>query len=99
MFAEHTIDLRLVSPAVAITGLEPGDDIRVQPQRNLLLHRPIEDPAPRIGPVENLRRVGGIDLVLRQCLERPYLLLNVRRQLSNVLVYKPPSCASLRGSG
>ena len=52
-------------------------DIFVLHSRSLLLSRPIEDPAPGVGPVENLRGVGSVDLVLRQSLQPPYLLLNV----------------------
>jgi hypothetical protein len=44
---------------------------------NLLVYGPVEDPAPGFEPVENLRGVGGVDLVLRQSLQGPYLLLNV----------------------
>ena len=73
VLAERSIDVRLVSPAVTSTGLEPGDDVRVDPQRNLLLYGPVEDPAPGVGPVENLRGAGRVDLVLRQSLQRPYL--------------------------
>ena len=68
VLAERSIDVRLVSLAVTSTGLEPGDDVRVDPQRNLLLYRPVEDPAPGVGPVENLRGVGRVDLVFRQSL-------------------------------
>ena len=34
---ERSIDLRLVSAPTGSAGLEPGDDVRVQTQRNLLL--------------------------------------------------------------
>ena len=80
MLAERSIDVRLVSATATSLGLEPGYDVRVEPQRNLLLYRPVEDSAPGVGPIENLRGVGRVDLVVGQSLQRPYLRLNVWRQ-------------------
>ena len=77
MLAERSIDVRLVSATATSLGLEPGYDVRVEPQRNLLLYRPVEDSAPGVGPIENLRGVGRVDLVVGQSLQRPYLRLNV----------------------
>ena len=64
MVAERSIDVRLVSATATSLGLEPGYDVRVEPQRNLLLYRPVEDSAPGVGPIENLRDVGRVDLVV-----------------------------------
>ena len=63
-----------VAATITSVGLEPGDDVRVDPQRNLLLHRPVEDSAPGIGPVKNLQGIGRVDLVVGQSLQR----LNLR---------------------
>ena len=72
VLAEGTIDVRLVSTSAGL-GLEPCNDVCVDPQRNLLLHRPIEDSAPGVGPVDNFRGVGRVDLVVGQNFQRPYL--------------------------
>lgn len=77
VLAESSIDLCLVSAAAMSLSLEPGYDIRVESQRDLLLHRPIENSAPGIRPVENLRGVSRIDLVVWQNLQGPYLRLNI----------------------
>ena len=77
MLTERSIDVRLVPATVTSMGPEPGYDVCVNPQRNLLLYRPVEDTAPGVGPVENLRGVGRVDLVVGQSLHRPYLRLNV----------------------
>ncbi len=74
MLTECSFDVRLVAATIAGSGLEPGDDVRVDPQRNLLLHRPVEDSAPGVGPIENLRNIGRVDLVVGQSLQR----LNLR---------------------
>jgi len=89
MLAECSIDVCLVAATITSVRLEPGDDVRVDPQRNLLLHRPVEDSAPGIGPVKNLRGISCVDLVVGQSLQRPYLRLNVCRQLSHVLLDRP----------
>ena len=78
VLAEGGIDVRLVSSSVGL-GLELCNDVCVDPQRNLLLHRPIEDSAPGVGPVDNFRGVGRVDLVVGQNFQRPYLRLNVWR--------------------
>ena len=56
VFTERSIDVRLVFATSTSMGLEPGYDVRVKPQRNLLLRRPVEDPAPGVGPVERRLR-------------------------------------------
>ena len=63
---------------------------RVQPQRDLLLDGTVEDSTPGVGPVEDLRRVGGVYPVFRQSLQCPYLFLNIRRQFRDVLLHKLP---------
>ena len=75
MLTERSVDVRLVSATATSMGLEPGYDVRVEPQRNLLFDRPVEDTAPGVGPVENLRGVGRVDPVVGQSLQRPYLRL------------------------
>ena len=53
-------------------SLEPGHHVRIQPKGNLLLHGPVEHAALGIRPIENLRNVGRVDLVvgkLFECLE------------------------------
>ncbi len=75
MLAECAIDVRLVAATITSVGLEPGDDVRVDPQRNPLLHRLVEDSASGVGPIENLRGIGHIDLVVGQSLQRPNLRL------------------------
>ena len=77
MIAKGYIDVRLVPATADSLGFEPSYDVCVQPQRNLLFYRPVEDSAPGVGPVENLRCIGCVDLVVRQTLQRLYLLLNV----------------------
>ena len=52
MLAEGSVDVRLISTTATSLSLEPGDDVRVQSERDLLLDRPIEDPALGVGPVE-----------------------------------------------
>ena len=52
MVAERLIDERLVPAAIGSAGLEPGYDVRVQPQRDLLLHWPVEHAPPGIGPAD-----------------------------------------------
>lgn len=54
----------------------------------------VEDPVPGVGPVEYLRSVGRVDLVVGESLERPDLCLNVRWQLRRVLRDTLPSHAS-----
>ena len=66
MLTEGPIDVRLVAATITSVGLEPGNDVRVEPQRNLLRHRPVENSAPGIGPIENLRGIGRVDLVVGQ---------------------------------
>ncbi len=66
MLTERSVDVRLVSVAVTSMGLEPGDDVRVEPQRNLLFDRPVEDTTPSVGPVENLRGFGCVNLIVGQ---------------------------------
>ena len=84
-----------VKSAIATSSsLEPGYDVRVEPQRNLLLHMPVEDPAPCVEPVEILRGFGHVNPVVGQSLQRPYLRLNACRLFSNVLLLKTPSHAS-----
>ena len=78
VLAEGAIDVRLVSTSAGL-GLEPCNDVCVDSQRNLLLHRPIEDSAPGVGPVDNFRGVGRVDLVVGQSFQRPNLRLNVWR--------------------
>ena len=74
VLTERPVDVRLVAAAVTSVGLEPGYDVRVEPDRNLPLHRSVEYLAPGIGPVENLRRIGRVDLersifaILRACI-------------------------------
>ena len=77
VLTERSIDVRLVSATATSLGLKPGYDVRVEPQRNLLLYRPVEDSAPGVGPVENLRGVGRVDPVVWQSLQRPHLRLDV----------------------
>ena len=77
VFSEGYVDVRLVSATAAGLGLEPGYDVRIEPQRNLLLYRAVEDSSPGVGPVQNLRSIGCIDLMVSQSLQRLYLLLYV----------------------
>ena len=69
------MDVRLVAATIAGSGLELGDDVRVDPQLNLLLHRPVEDSAPGVGPIKNLRGIGRVDLVVGQSLQHLNLCL------------------------
>ena len=52
VLTESAIYVRLVAAPAASTSLEPGNDVCINPERNLLLHRTIEDPPPGVGPVE-----------------------------------------------
>ena len=77
MLAKSRVDVRLVSASITSASPEPGYDVRIKPQCDLLLHGAIEYTSPGIRPVENLRGLGRVDLVPRQSIQRPYLLLNV----------------------
>ena len=66
VIAECPIDVCLVSATVTGMGLEPGDDVCVEPQRDLLFNGPVEDAAPGVRPVEDLRSVARVDLIVGQ---------------------------------
>lgn len=92
VLAERPVYVRLVSATVTSMTFEPRDDVRVEPDRNLLLHRPVENPAPRVRPVEYLWSIRRVDLVVVESLQRPHLLLNIGWQLSHIPLHKPSSC-------
>ena len=54
MFPQSTIDVGLVATPSGSPFLEPGHDVSVQPQGDLLLDRPVEIGAAGVGPVQNL---------------------------------------------
>src|SRR5205807_10454600 len=58
-----------------------------EPKRQLLLDRPIEQAAPGAGPVEELRRVRGVDGLFAQRRQR--------RQLGPLLRRQPPGSSLL----
>ena len=58
------VDVRLISTAAASPLLEPGHDICIQPERDLLLYRTVEHVSFRFRPVEDFRDVGRIDLLI-----------------------------------
>ena len=65
MLAKSRVDVCLVSATVTSASPEPGYDVRIKPECDLLLHGAIEYTSPGIRPVEDLRGVGHVDLVLR----------------------------------
>ena len=62
--SESGVDVGLVAAPVALVGLEPGDDIRVQAQGDLLLHRPVEHTSFGVRPVEDFGDIVSVDFVL-----------------------------------
>src|SRR4051794_40767586 len=66
VFAQCSIDPCLITFIGFRVALEPGDDIGVQAECQLLLDRSIEQPTRGAGPVENLRRVRRIDDAIGQ---------------------------------
>jgi hypothetical protein len=87
--AERAIDACLIAFIGLRVRPEPGDDLGIEPKRQLLLDGPIEQAAFGVGPVENLRRVRCIDGFVRQGRERFQLLpLHARQRFRSSLLHR-----------
>ena len=64
MFAQYAVDLGLVSPSIWSVCPEPCHHVGIQPQRDLLLHWPIQGTASGTGPIQNLGYVARINFLI-----------------------------------
>ena len=55
---QGAVDIGLIAAAALGASLEPSNDVRVEPQRDLLLDRTIEDVAARAHPARNFEAVN-----------------------------------------
>src|SRR5262245_51311973 len=63
---QGVIDPGLIALSAASATLEPGNDVGVDSERELLLHWPEEQAALRPGPIDDLGDIARIDLSIRQ---------------------------------
>ena len=61
VLTQRSINARLIPLVGSRVALEPGHDIGTEAKRQLLLDGPIEEAALGAGPVEEFRRVRGVD--------------------------------------
>ena len=73
--AKHAVDFGLVSPAIRNVCPEPCHYIGIQPQCDLLLHRPIQETTTGTGPLPNFGHIARIDLVVGEKCQRVDLRL------------------------
>lgn len=66
MPAQSAVDVGLVAAAALGASPEPCDDVRVETQRDLLLDRTVEDPAPGVRPVKQFGDVARVELIVGQ---------------------------------
>jgi hypothetical protein len=66
VLAQRPIDACLIAFIGFRVALEPGDDIGVEAKCQLLLDGPIEQPTLGAGPVEQFRRVRGVNGAIGQ---------------------------------
>ena len=82
MLAQGTVDARLVTPATLGMRLEPCQNIRVQPYRDLPLYWPVENAPTGIRRIEEFRNAGRVDLVIGLALQGLDLCPLILRQLN-----------------
>jgi hypothetical protein len=80
VFAQRSIDPCLIALIGCRVALEPGNDIGIEAERQLLLDGSIEKAALGPGPVKELRRIRCIDGVIGERRERLQLRLPLGRQ-------------------
>src|SRR6266536_3574201 len=95
ILAQGPVDIRLVTLALVPSRSEPLDHIGIDPQRDLPLDRPVQYAAARSRPVEHLRHVAGIDLLLGQCRQFVQLsLLSRSQRFRTSLLHRPSARVS-----
>ena len=63
---QGAVDVGLVTAAALGASLEPCHEVRIEPQRDLLFDRTVEDTPPRVRPVKHLGNVARVDPVVGQ---------------------------------
>jgi len=88
MAAQRAVDVGLVASSSAGVALEPGDDVRIQAEGDLLLDGAIQRAPLGCRPVEHLRYLGRVDLVVGQLLQSGNLLLLISGESVSALLHR-----------
>src|SRR5258708_11768833 len=91
MLTQSLVDIGLVAPAFCRTALEPRDHIGINAERELLLHRSIEDTPLRSRPIANLGYLARINLLVSDCGKRTEFGTLLCREPARIALPHTPS--------
>ena len=87
MAPQRAVNVGLAASPSAGVALEPSDDVRIHMQGDLLLDGAIQRAPLGCRPVEHLRHLGRVDLVVGQLLQRRNLLLLISGESVTALLH------------